>query len=73
MHPLAVVITLCVNANSKIEPPDVFVHVALVRAELELIRLELGKPKSKQKELPIFDAQPREVYFQAQTLFRKTD
>ena len=60
-------------AETKIEPPDVFVHVALVRAELDLIRLELGKPKDKQPELPVSEAAPREVYFQAQTLFRKAD
>jgi len=56
-----------------IEPPDVFVHVAIVRNELEFIRREIGKPKSSKSEMVIAGAYPREVFFQALTLFRKAN
>lgn len=52
---------------------DVFVHVALVRAELELIRRDMGRPGNTQPEIGVFDAAPREVFFHALTLFRKAD
>lgn len=53
--------------------PEVFAHVALVRAELELIRFEMGKPKNKQSELGVIDAEPREAFFQARTLIIKAN
>ncbi len=61
------------GANATVEPSDVFVHVGLVRAELELIRAVMGKPYDTQKEIGVEDAAPREVFFQALTLFRKAD
>ncbi|MFQ5671630.1 MAG: hypothetical protein ACE5G9_00920 [Nitrospinales bacterium] len=57
----------------EITPPDVFSRVALVRNEIELIRRYMGKPKETRPEIEIADAAPREVYFQALTLFRKID
>ena len=56
-----------------IEPSDVFMLTLLVRNELELIRLEMGKPKCHRPRLEINNAAPHEVFFQALTLFRKTD
>lgn len=56
-----------------IAPPDVFARVTLVRAELETIRYVMGRPKNPQSEIPVSEASPREVYFQALTLFRKAD
>lgn len=53
--------------------PDVFAHVALVQAELELIRFEMGKPKDTRPEIAVKDAEPREAYFQALTLIRKAN
>ena len=61
------------GAAQSIEPPDVFVLTLLVRNELELIRLEMGKPACHQSALKVKNAAPREVLFQALTLFRKTD
>ena len=53
--------------------PDVFAHVALVQAELELIRFEMGKPKNKQSAIVVKGAEPREAFFQALTLLRKAN
>lgn len=58
-------------ARSEITPPDVFAHVGLVRAELELIRIEMGCAKITQPEINVRDVRPREVYFQGLTLARK--
>ena len=57
----------------QIKPPDVFRHVALVRAELELIRREMGKSVYDRSELGVSGAAPREVYFQALTLFERSN
>lgn len=56
-----------------IEPPDVYVDTLLVRDELELIRLEMGKPQDTRREIGVANAAPREVFFQALTLFDKTN
>ena len=49
--------------------PDIYVRTLLARDELELIRLEMGRPKDERRELRVVDAEPREVFFQAMTLF----
>ncbi len=54
--------------TGQIAPADVFVRVALLRSELDLIRFEMGKPRDDRPELPVSDAAPREVFFQALTL-----
>ena len=60
-------------SKNDIEPKHVYAQVALVRAELELIRLEMGKPEAQHHEMRVSGAAPREVYAQAETLFRKAD
>lgn len=57
----------------KIEPPDVFQNILIIRGELERIRIALGKPREQRAEIEIRDAQPREVFFQAITLWVKTE
>lgn len=61
------------GATAVVEPADVFVHVALVRSELELIRAVMGKPIDTRMEIDVQHAQPREVFFQALALFRTAD
>ncbi len=56
-----------------ITPPDVLEHVNLVRMELDHVRAFMGRPKDLTSELPVSEAEPREVFFQAVTLFRKAD
>jgi len=61
------------NESPEITPADVFAGVASVRAEVELLRHYMGKPRNEQPELGVKRAAPREVYFQALTLFVKAD
>jgi hypothetical protein len=61
------------TAHGQLQPPDVYVQVGIVRAELELIRLEMGKPQSEGQSVLISEASPREVFFQALTLFTKAN
>ncbi|CAK9015242.1 Uncharacterized protein SCF082_LOCUS12669, partial [Durusdinium trenchii] len=56
-----------------IEPPDVFRRVSVVHGELERIRFVMGRPENRQAPLRVRGAAPREVYFQALTLFRKSN
>jgi len=57
----------------EIGSPDVFAQVALIQEELELIRRYMGKPRDTRPEIKVRNAAPREVFFQALTLFRKAD
>ena len=61
------------SAKETIEPADVYIRVALLRDEIELIRQHLGKPANKQPDLKVKNAVPREVFFQSITLFRIVD
>lgn len=57
----------------EITPPDVFSKTTLLREEIELIRREMGKPKLDRPEIRVIAAAPREVFFQALTLYRKAN
>jgi len=61
------------GAASPIEPSDVFAHVELVRAELELIRSFMGKPHDTRQAIGVEDVEAREVFFQGLTLFRNAE
>ena len=61
------------SSLADILPADVLARVNLLRDELELIRFEMGKPKNTQKNPQLKQAAPREVFFQALTLFQKSD
>ncbi|MFA9562439.1 MAG: hypothetical protein ACERKU_08910, partial [Nitrospirota bacterium] len=54
-----------------ITPADVFARVQLVRKELDDIRFEMGKPKSREVGLLVEEATPHEVFFQAKTFDQK--
>lgn len=56
-----------------IEPADVFQNTLIIRGELERIRIALEKPREQRPEIKIRNAQPREVFFQAITLWVKTE
>jgi hypothetical protein len=55
------------------KPADVFVRVGLFRAELEILRQELGRPRDDRGKLAVTNAAPREVLYEALALFRKSD
>ena len=74
--PLALILQLLCGVSAthgQLQPPDVFPQVGIVRAELELIHLEMGKPENSGEPVLISEAAPREVFFQALTLFRKAN
>ena len=54
-----------------ITPADVFARVQLVRKELDDIRFEMGKSKSRDVGLLVQEANPHEVFFQAKTFDQK--
>jgi len=56
-----------------IVPADVFARVQLFRKVLDDVRFEMGKRKSQDIGLLVEEAAPHEVFFQAKTLYRKTD
>ncbi|MDF1758955.1 MAG: hypothetical protein P1U40_00290 [Coxiellaceae bacterium] len=54
-------------------PADVLARVKLLDAELNNIRIALGKPKVQQQILTVSNVSPREVYFEAQALYEKSN
>ena len=58
-------------AMATITTADVLARVELLRADLNLIRVEMGQPKDKRTEIAVTNVAPREAVFQALTLFRK--
>lgn len=62
-----------VAGQESIGPPEIYARVALVRSELDRIRAVMGRPENLQSEIGVEGAAPREVYFQALTLFRKSE
>lgn len=81
---LAMLVTVCLfplmarpaiagDQRQTVGPPEVYAQVGVIRAELEAIRFVMGRPKNTQQEIAVRGAEPREVYFQALTLFRKSD
>ncbi len=52
---------------------DVYFKIRLMNEEIELIRREMGRPRESGQELPIMGATLQEVWFQAQTMYKKTD
>ena len=59
--------------GSDITPTDVFARMNVVHADLELIRLEMGRPQATPIEVSVKNAAPREVYFQAVALFNQAN
>ena len=61
------------NVFGQVTPTDVYQRVVEVSAEVDLIQLEMGVRDPAKPEVAISGAQPREVYFQALTLYEKTN
>ena len=61
------------GSDPPIAPPDVHAMLMLLHQELELVRYEMGKPRRLEGMARIAGVAPREVYFQALTLFRKAN
>lgn len=58
---------------NEMTPIDPYARVELVLKELDLIRVEMGKPKANRSPLQVSQAAPFEVYFQARTLYEKAN
>lgn len=58
---------------STILPGDVLARANLVLAEINLIRIEVGKVNKNYQPIKVINAEPREVYFQALALYTKSD
>lgn len=71
--PWTAVLSQQTSDSQSITSSDVFARVARLRAEIEALRYYMGKPRNEQPELSVQGAAPREVYFQALTLFTKAD
>lgn len=54
-------------------PPEVYARLTVLRADLEKVRFEMGKPQPAPHVVEISNVSPREVYFQAETLFKKAN
>lgn len=57
---------------AEVTPSDVFASVTQLREELDLIRLEMGKPLADPTPFNVVGAAPRHVIFQAVTLCLKS-
>jgi hypothetical protein len=56
----------------EIRPSDVYAHLELFMAEIELVRQEIGSAKESRPQIVVQGAEPRHNYFQALSLCRKT-
>ncbi len=57
----------------EIAPPDVYQSVMVIQGELEHLRRASGKARDTRPAITVRDAAPREVFFQAITLWVKAD
>ena len=66
----------CLPANARsveIDTAQLFKSVTELRAEIEQIRVVMGEPLPPSREVRLHDAVLRHVFYQAQTLFRKSN
>ena len=73
---VAAALFLCMSSLAdaqSVENPDVYVLASQVADEIELIREVMGRPFDDSPRLPATGVSQFEVYFQAQTLFRKSN
>ena len=73
---VAAALLLCISSLADAQPvdnPDVYALAARVADEIEFIREVMGRPFDDSPRLPATGVSQFEVYFQAQTLFRKSN
>ena len=76
MKKFIILIFIFANFNlfaKEITPTDVYIKIKFIVDELELIRKEVGKLEVKKCNLKVKNVSPREVFFQALTLFSKAN
>ena len=73
---VAAAVFLCMHSLAgaqSVENPDVYAMASQVADEIEIIREVMGRPYDDSPRLPATGVSQFEVYFQAQTLFRKSN
>ena len=70
---LAIAFTAVHARAAQIDAAQLFKSVSELRSEIEQIRVVMGEPLPPTREFRIYDAVPRHVFYQAQTLFRKSN
>jgi hypothetical protein len=75
---LTVLLMLAASTATGADPagvtaPDIYARLIVLHADLEKIRFEMGKPPPEPYRIAIANVAPHEVYFQASTLFRKSN
>ena len=73
---VAAAVFLCMHSLASaqsVENPDVYAMASQVADEIEIIREVMGRPFDDSPRLPATGVSQFEVYFQAQTLFRKSN
>ena len=73
---VAAAVFLCMHSLAgaqSVENPDVYAMASQVADEIEIIREVMGRPFDDSPRLPASGVSQFEVYFQAQTLFRKSN
>ena len=70
---LAIAFTAVLARAAEIDAAQLFKSVSELRSEIEQIRVVMGEPLPPTREFRIYDAAPRHVFYQAQTLFRKSN
>jgi len=60
-------------ASAEVGTPEVYARLMVLHADLEMIRIEMGTPPPEAHRVEISNVAPREVYFQAATLLRKSN
>lgn len=59
--------------STEIQPADCFMRASHLAKEVELIRREMGRPTETRAPVTVTGASPRECWFQALAVFRKSD
>jgi hypothetical protein len=59
--------------NESVGPDAVYGHALWLLAEIDLVRLEMGRPRDARPEMRVANVAPRENYFEAVASFRKAD
>lgn len=69
----SVLLGLSVSATETVAPPDVYQAVRALQSDIEAIRFVMGRHPVADRGWVIYAAEPRHVYYQAQTLFRRAN
>ncbi len=59
--------------SQEIQPADCYVRASYLAKEIELVRREMGRPQETRSAVTVTGASPRECWFQALAVFRKSD